>query len=51
MQNTLFLKNRLFIFYADFCTENENRPPMVFGMRVGQEPDMIWTRKTGFQRR
>ena len=35
-------------FEADFCTKNENISPTVLAMRVGREPDVILSRKTGF---
>ena len=37
-------------FEADFALKTKIAPhPMIFGMRLGEEPDMIWTRKTGSQ--
>ena len=37
-------------FEADFCTEKENSPPhpLALAMSIGQGPDVISTRKTGF---
>ena len=28
-------------FEADFCTKNENSPPLALAMRIGQGPDVI----------
>ena len=37
-------------FEADFCTKNKNSSlPLALAMRIGQEPEVISTRKTGFQ--
>ena len=35
-------------FEADFCTKNENSLRTVLAMRVGREPNVILSRKTGF---
>ena len=46
MQNTLFLA----LLKPFFALKTKIAPlPMVFGMRIGQEPDVIWTGKNGFQ--
>ena len=36
-------------FEADFRSKNKNSPPLALTMRTDQGPDVISTRKTGFQ--
>ena len=44
MQNTLFLA----LLRPIFALNTKIVPPMILAMRVGQEPDEIPTRKSGF---
>ena len=45
MQNTLFLD----FLRPIFALKTKIAPPMVLGIRLGKEPGMKWTRKTGAQ--
>ena len=45
MQNALFLA----LLRPIFALKTKIAPPTVLAMRVGQESDMILSRKTGFQ--
>ena len=44
MQNILFSA----LIETDFCTENENTPPLTLAMRISQGPDVVLIRKPFF---
>ena len=44
-----YTKYRVFsTFEADFCPKSENKPsPKAIGVRVGEEPELMWSRTSG----